>query len=469
MRTGKTRYGLTVFLTAAAVTASQLWSWAAAPFVSWQKGSRGNQAEVSVSLAGGDDLPGGVSALQLGFRLEADNGGDIQEASFAFDSQIRQEASITIKDYVYDEEEGLLTIFAAGNDITLLEAGKTKKLGTVTAKSTEDVLIYPVEAEIAGDGEKKSIDLGDEKANGWTLKASEKEPDGPEDPTDPSDPSKPSDPSDPADPTDPSNPDGPSDPSDPSRPEGPADPSNPADPTDPSNPGDSADPSDPSNPADPADPSDPEDPSDPSNPSNPSISGRPGRGGGSGSSGRSSGIVYLEPFPLAQETAGTWEWTGTVWRFKLRSGVYARNSWIYVKGEWYHMDQNGEMNTLWYQTPAGAWYYLAHSGAMKRGWIELEGVRYHLDMNSGKMDTGWFYCDNNWFYAYANGAMTTGWQMINEKWYYLNPVRPVPVQVRNPETGQMEESVEGQRLYGAMYAGEATPDGLAVDANGVRQ
>ncbi len=158
-----------------------------------------------------------------------------------------------------------------------------------------------------------------------------------------------------------------------------------------------------------------------------------------------------------------------MWKFKLSSGSYARDTWVYVKGEWYHLDPNGDMNTLWYQTPAGTWYYLGNSGAMKKGWIELSEVRYHLNEDSGKMDTGWFYLGGNWFYAQASGAMATDWQMINEKWYYLNPVRPVPVKVTDPVTGQETESVEGQRLYGAMYAAETTPDGFVVDENGVRQ
>lgn len=434
MRRGKIRYGLAVCLTTAAMMTSQLCAWAAAPFVSWQKGEKDHQAQVSVTLPDSGDIPGGVSALQLGLRLEAENKDHIQEVTFTFDSSISSNETVTVKDYVYDEEEGVLTVFAAGNDITLLEAGKTQKLGIVTAKATEDIRVYAFEAEVAGEGEKKTIDLGDQKDNSCTLKASETEPDDPGNPSDPDNPSDPSDPDNPGDPSDPDNPDNPD------------------------------------NPSDPDNPDNPDDPDNPNNPSGPSIMGRPGRGGGSGSSsGRRSGMGYSEPVSGARETAGTWEWTGTVWRFKLSSGSYARDTWVYVKGEWYHLDQNSDMNTLWYQTPAGAWYYLGNSGAMKRGWIELSGVRYHLKEDSGKMDTGWFYCDNNWFYAQASGAMATGWQMINEKWYYLNPERPVPVKVTDPATGQETESVEGQRLYGAMYAGETTPDGFQVDESGARK
>ena len=127
------------------------------------------------------------------------------------------------------------------------------------------------------------------------------------------------------------------------------------------------------------------------------------------------------------------------------------------------------MDLGWYLAPGGTWYYLTETGAMKKGWIDLKGIRYHLREDNGKMNTGWFFCENNWFYADKNGGMMTGWQLVNEKWYYLNPVKPVPVKVLNPETGQMEDSIAGQRLYGAMYAGEKTPDGFTVDDQGARQ
>ena len=205
-------------------------------------------------------------------------------------------------------------------------------------------------------------------------------------------------------------------------------------------------------------------------PDEPETDGKPGSGSGGSNRSRSNpGAVYAEPFAAAIETPGNWEWTGTVWRFRLRSGRYAKNTWIYVKGEWYHLNNNTNMDLGWYQAPGGTWYYLTETGAMKKGWIDLNGVRYHLQEDNGKMNTGWFFCDNNWFYAQTNGAMTTGWQLVNEKWYYLNPVKPVPVKVKNPETGQMEDSIAGQRLYGAMYAGEKTPDGFTVDHQGARQ
>lgn len=383
MRIGRIKYGLAACLTAAAVALPCLCSWAeeapASPFVFWTKGEKENQADVTVQLLDRNDIAGGVSALEVAFQIEPEGGDGNLEVGFDFDSSITKNESVTIQDFVYDSEAKVLTVFMAGNE-TVLKKQESKKLGTITVAADQKVKLYTKEVQIAGDGQKKEIALGDQETkNSFILNGNSS--------------------------------------------------------------------------------------SEPSVPDRRPSSG----GGGGGGGGSNSGAGYREPVVTAAETAGSWEWTGTTWRFKLRSGAYARNTWIYVKGEWYHIDQNSNMNIGWYQAPGGEWYYLKESGAMKKGWLELNGVWYHLREYNGKMNTGWILSGDNWFYADASGAMTTGWQLVNDKWYYLNPVKPVPVKVQNPETGEMEDSVAGQRVYGAMYAGETTPDGFQVDNQGARQ
>ncbi len=374
------RYGLAVCLTAAAVAVPRLCAWAAvSPLVSWDQDNKEGQAGVTVQLLKRNDIAGGVSALQVAFQLEPQGEDKELEVSFVFDSGIQKNEDITVQDAVYDSQEMVLTVFMAGNG-TVLRGGEPQKLGTVMVESAKQVKIYAKEAKIAGDGQKKDIDLGDqENDNSFTIRET----------------------------------------------------------------GGSAEP-------------------------DPAPVRRPSRGGGSGGGGSSSMGTYREPVATASETAGSWEWTGTVWKFKLGTGSYARDIWIYVKGLWYHMDQSGNMNTGWYQAQDGCWYYLTETGAMKTGWIQLNGIWYHLRDYNGKMNTGWLLSGDNWFYMDASGAMTTGWQLVNDKWYYLNPVEPVPVKVLNPETGQTEDSVAGQRVHGAMYAGETTPDGYQVDEQGAR-
>lgn len=198
-----------------------------------------------------------------------------------------------------------------------------------------------------------------------------------------------------------------------------------------------------------------------------------GNGSGSGSGSRGSSGTrnnsvnrtgYAEPQVNALETEGTWEQQGDLWKFKFSSGSYAADCWIFVKGEWYHINKNAVMDIGWYQQ--GSWYYLKPSGAMKKGWLDLSGVWYHLDETSGKMTTGWRQDGGLWYYLLPNGAMGTGWQMINEKWYYLNPVKPTPVPVKDETTGIITETTAGQRPYGSMYQSEKTPDGYEVDDSG---
>lgn len=382
MRIERIRYGLAVCLAAMAVAVPHLRAWAAdapaSPFVFWTKGEKEGEADVTVQLLERNDIVGGVSALQVSFQLEPQGGDENLEVSFGFDGGITKNESVTVQDFVYDSQRKVLTVFMAGN-ATVLKGGEAKKLGTITVDSEQEVKLYTKEVQIAGDGQKKEIALGDQETkNSFIVNGGSDEP-------------------------------------------------------------------------------------------TPAPEDRPSRSSGGGGGGSRSGAGYQEPVATAAETAGTWEWTGTVWKFKLRSGAYARNTWIYVKGEWYHIDQNGDMNIGWYQGPGGVWYYLTETGAMKKGWIELNGVWYHLRDYNGKMHTGWILSGDNWFYADASGAMTTGWQLVNDKWYYLNPVKPVPVKVQNPETGQMEDSVAGQRPYGAMYANETTPDGFQVDDQGARR
>ncbi len=80
------------------------------------------------------------------------------------------------------------------------------------------------------------------------------------------------------------------------------------------------------------------------------------------------------------------------------------------------------------------------------------------------MQTGWIQADNAWYYSLEDGSMATGWQKIGPSWYYLS------------NTGQMMTGwilVGGGWYYldpatGAMWAGQFTPDGHYVNADGVR-
>lgn len=100
----------------------------------------------------------------------------------------------------------------------------------------------------------------------------------------------------------------------------------------------------------------------------------------SGSSGGNS-FGRSNSYPNQDILNGTWIQTNTGgWMFRQTSGVYAKNRWGLVDGQWYYFD------------------------------------------SEGRMVTGWQFLSSQWFYLDPNGAMVTGWREIDGKWYYFNPV-----------------------------------------------
>ena len=111
----------------------------------------------------------------------------------------------------------------------------------------------------------------------------------------------------------------------------------------------------------------------------------------------------------------------------------------------------------WIQDEKGWWYQYNAGSWPKAQWVELEwnGVKnwYYFDEN-GYMETGWKQ-DGEYLYYLHNvsdgtqGHMYTGWHQIGGLWYYFNT----------------QEGEYGPK--GALLRGAVTPDGYAVDADGV--
>ena len=85
--------------------------------------------------------------------------------------------------------------------------------------------------------------------------------------------------------------------------------------------------------------------------------------------------------------------------------------------------------------------------------LDYNGLRYWYYFNDdGNMRTNWFDYNNERFYLIPEkdgwrGRMATGWKNIENKWYYFEVV---------PGASQ-----------GRLYRSTVTPDGHAVDADGV--
>lgn len=139
-------------------------------------------------------------------------------------------------------------------------------------------------------------------------------------------------------------------------------------------------------------------------------------GGGSGSSGSTSS------YKPDDSITGTWTGgTDQPWKFRKSDGSFVVNGWARIKGQWYHFDEEGNMQTGWILAE-GKWYLLNSEGAM------------HAD--------DWVLVNDKWYFLNGDGSMKCGeWYFYKDFWYYFG-------------------------ADGSMAAAEVTPDGYAVDAEG---
>lgn len=119
---------------------------------------------------------------------------------------------------------------------------------------------------------------------------------------------------------------------------------------------------------------------------------------------------------------GIWEKDNIGWWYRYYRGGWPFSSWQMIQGQWYYFNAQGYLQT---------------------GWIFLDGNWYYSYPN-GVMATGWQKVGPCWYYLANSGIMATGWNLIDGAWYYLDP------------------------LSGAMWAGQITPDGHYVNADGMR-
>lgn len=120
-------------------------------------------------------------------------------------------------------------------------------------------------------------------------------------------------------------------------------------------------------------------------------------------------------------------------------------TWSYIN------DDGSRLKSTWTQDPDGHWYHVDQNGIMQTGWIVDEtGNTFFLNPNvgdpQGSMASGWKLIDNIWYFFNVNhngtfGKMLTGWQWVDGYCYYL-----------------------GQD--GKMLANTITPDGYQVNSDG---
>ena len=225
-------------------------------------------------------------------------------------------------------------------------------------------------------------------------------------------------------------------------------------------------------------------------------------GGGNSSSGRGSKLLTpgekstqstainensnTRSFVLGMD--GNWERNSVTggWSFVLNGGTPINDMWgmIVFNDEagnkiyrWYYFDARSTMATGWvYDSKNGNWYYMNTTegpelGQMVKGWVKDTNTNkwYYMNDNTGILDTGWHLDkqDGRWYYLNQNGEMLIGWQNIGGKWYYFNTNTPQDTYTWDANAFKWNYLNNSARPYGSMYAGEKTPDGYSVDANGI--
>ena len=224
-------------------------------------------------------------------------------------------------------------------------------------------------------------------------------------------------------------------------------------------------------------------------------------GGGNSSSGRGSKL--LTPGEKSQQSTarnegsnvrafvlgvdGAWEINPVTkgWSFVLNGGTPINDMWGMITfddstgkkvSRWYYFDGQSTMATGWvYDSKNGNWYYMNTNegpdlGQMVTGWVKDPKTNkwYYMNDNTGILKTGWHKDpqDGRWYYLNSNGEMLTGWQNIGGKWYYFNTNTPQNTYAWDAAAFKWNYLNNSVRPYGSMYAGEKTPDGYTVDANG---
>lgn len=119
--------------------------------------------------------------------------------------------------------------------------------------------------------------------------------------------------------------------------------------------------------------------------------------------------------------SGYWNQTEDGWRY-LIGDKPVTGRFAYISGEWYNFDENGLMQTGWYNLPnSNIWYYFDLDGAaVLKDWVNVAGKWYYLD-SAGYMVTGWQKIEETWYFFEDTGALKTGWIKRENKWYYVTP------------------------------------------------
>ena len=121
------------------------------------------------------------------------------------------------------------------------------------------------------------------------------------------------------------------------------------------------------------------------------------------------------------------------------NGTLRKNAWVRQNDLWYHLNQEGIMDTYWVKVD-GVQYYFGADGARVTEWRQIDGDMYYFGTDgvlvtglrevdgdtycfreNGAMVVGWYEHDGNRYHFAEDGKMVTGWVRTGIKRYYTDP------------------------------------------------
>lgn len=288
-------------------------------FVTWRTVKK-NVVGVSLCLQQSESIEE-VYTFQTGFLLE----GDVEDVKFMFSSGIKGNPNIPVKEYLYDDETQILTVYVSGRE-TVLEK-TVLDLGKISVEGSGEIEISLVE-DLCNTVDrfhtmKEVSEMGAATPYSMNLSANST------DPTDPTDPSEPETT---------------------------------------------------------APRYDDDDDSDSGTPGTWRKSGVSWKFlKADGTEARNEWVnVSGKWYKLNAEgiMESGWILENGVWYHCGTDGAMDMG-WIQVNGFWYHLRYSGAMDTGWIYDKSD-WYYLKPDGSMKTGWVESGGKWYYMD-ETGRM------------------------------------------------------------------------------------
>ena len=148
-------------------------------------------------------------------------------------------------------------------------------------------------------------------------------------------------------------------------------------------------------------------------------------------------------------------------------GTQAKDEWIEFKGDYYHINKEGILETGLYEVDEKL-YYADESGRRKTGWITVDGDKYYFKPATK---------DKKEAYGYAAEGWTEVAEDSDKKWYYFSPsthklstgwIKDGDVYYYTDESGARltgEQTIEGES-YSFEEDGKLYIASVSYDMNG---